>query len=660
MFNPTEEKRFLHNANTGVFPPEKPRFTMTEDIHHTKRRMEEVIDRLLKFEERVKNDMYDISRSLTSDNVIFKDTMNTAYLTFLQEVKNEVNLFESNVDNSIKLFQSDIETNYATLDERVFAKVDELENKYDEDFTTFKTSIQELTNSFMEGVNSRIDANNSTFEQAFADYQQKSTTKINMFEATVNNTVENFVESVNNSIQVFRETWEQIITERLNSQDSKLDDAELYMRTNLVGTVTALVGDMESQGKFAEIIEGEIFNDFEKKVASNGVSVLSFGAIGNGIDDDTSAIQTAINNSNKIYLPKGTYKVTSTLIIPKEPESETGRNKVVIYGDFEQTIIKFEGSGNVIENNADLIIKDVWVEGNGNNDNGLYNSGNVKMYRCRFNNNGKNGLMFDETSHSAHNIIDTSTFYKNKMNGIYCVTNIEAQKTAIKILNSYCCNNGSMEENKAEISGNGNGILLGACLGVSVLNCVCEYNHGSGLLIRNNGNYGIHNVTVVGNYFEGNRLANIYVNNDNTDLIYEEIFIKSNYYSVYPITDGNYYENSLLSEGRKTIVNNSNKITSSIIDDKIYNNDLMLKSKTVVYLEHGNINPKGYVSLTTPVENLDKSRGLKVTALGQIPLGTFYNASYTTNENEIRIDVFNITDENIYFASHGFVIETTY
>jgi hypothetical protein len=43
------------------------------------------------------------------------------------------------------------------------------------------------------------------------------------------------------------------------------------------------------------------------------VSVKDFGAIGNGVADDTAAIQAAINTGQPVYMPKGTYKITSPL-----------------------------------------------------------------------------------------------------------------------------------------------------------------------------------------------------------------------------------------------------------------------------------------------------------------------------------------------------------
>jgi hypothetical protein len=50
------------------------------------------------------------------------------------------------------------------------------------------------------------------------------------------------------------------------------------------------------------------------------VSVKDFGAVGDGVTNDTAAIQAAINanlNGGEIYFPPGTYKITSTLSKPQ-------------------------------------------------------------------------------------------------------------------------------------------------------------------------------------------------------------------------------------------------------------------------------------------------------------------------------------------------------
>lgn len=63
------------------------------------------------------------------------------------------------------------------------------------------------------------------------------------------------------------------------------------------------------------------------------VSVGDYGAVGNGINDDTDSIQNALDKSSgkRVYFPKGTYMVSKTIEIP---------SNLHIFGDGEGTVIK--------------------------------------------------------------------------------------------------------------------------------------------------------------------------------------------------------------------------------------------------------------------------------------------------------------------------------
>jgi hypothetical protein len=54
------------------------------------------------------------------------------------------------------------------------------------------------------------------------------------------------------------------------------------------------------------------------------VSVLDFGAVGDGTTDDTVAIQAAIDASRVVHFPPGTYLVTSTLVVSNGNQSLLG------------------------------------------------------------------------------------------------------------------------------------------------------------------------------------------------------------------------------------------------------------------------------------------------------------------------------------------------
>lgn len=69
------------------------------------------------------------------------------------------------------------------------------------------------------------------------------------------------------------------------------------------------------------------------------VNVKNFGAVGNGVADDTAAIQSAINNTSPwgtIFIPEGVYRVTSTITLP----ASSGLNGLKIAGIGNGTVIK--------------------------------------------------------------------------------------------------------------------------------------------------------------------------------------------------------------------------------------------------------------------------------------------------------------------------------
>jgi hypothetical protein len=95
------------------------------------------------------------------------------------------------------------------------------------------------------------------------------------------------------------------------------------------------------------------------------VSVKDFGAVGNGITNDTTAIQSAVNASSAVYFPAGTY-LTNTITLDANS---------LLYGDGPASIIKQNtitgasygtlycnsgASGSTLDN---IIIRDLRVEG---------------------------------------------------------------------------------------------------------------------------------------------------------------------------------------------------------------------------------------------------------------------------------------------------------
>lgn len=66
------------------------------------------------------------------------------------------------------------------------------------------------------------------------------------------------------------------------------------------------------------------------------VNVLDFGAVGDGVIDDTAAFNAAMASGENIYIPSGTYKI-STLAVPNK--------KMLIHGDgIDATILQTTGT----------------------------------------------------------------------------------------------------------------------------------------------------------------------------------------------------------------------------------------------------------------------------------------------------------------------------
>jgi hypothetical protein len=72
-----------------------------------------------------------------------------------------------------------------------------------------------------------------------------------------------------------------------------------------------------SQVTYDPPFTGSVATNVEAKLAQT-VSVMDFGAVGDGVADDTAAIQAALTEAKQVFLPTGEYRITTTVSIPSD------------------------------------------------------------------------------------------------------------------------------------------------------------------------------------------------------------------------------------------------------------------------------------------------------------------------------------------------------
>lgn len=162
-------------------------------------------------------------------------------------------------------------------------------------------------------------------------------------------------------------------------QDGRINKAVIFMKDNLINSTHDLFKLLKDSGDIDSIV-GDVLLDLNTKINgmfdSRVMSVKEYGAYGDGINDDTNAIQKAIDEANKGYgrvrIPKGTYVISKPLVLNGcTLEGDPGnvfhdKGSVILCRSKDFTAIK-QGSTDtkdIMFNIKDLLIKnaDVGIE----------------------------------------------------------------------------------------------------------------------------------------------------------------------------------------------------------------------------------------------------------------------------------------------------------
>jgi len=242
------------------------------------------------------------------------------------------------------------------------------------------------------------------------------------------------------------------------------------------------------------------------------VSVKDFGAVGNGIADDTAAIQAALAASYNVLFPIGSYLISSTIAIPAKTKVEMQGGYGSSLSDNPATYFIKKSTmttvGVTLAANS-AIFGGGLVGQAGNTGDGIQVIGNnARLSNVSVSKAGGVGVRVG-TSGTYSNVNSFELYrvgsFGNGSHGIYIHDGVSVEGAD--------ANAGTLYQCTTNFNG-GNGIYLGHCFWVSVINCLTESNTGWGLYLS-----GIDNTsypecrfaTVVGgDYNESNVAGQVY------------------------------------------------------------------------------------------------------------------------------------------------------
>jgi hypothetical protein len=295
--------------------------------------------------------------------------------------------------------------------------------------------------------------------------------------------------------------WFNAVSYKLKLTSST--DVEIWTVDNLNGPdQTTLASLAASSGSslvgYTQGGAGAVATTVQAKLRQT-VSVKDFGAVGDGVTNDTTAMQNALSSgASVVYIPAGTYLISTKLTFSCN-----------IYGDGFNTIIKTVGDIIGLESTTSYgFIKSVSITSNGGgstNNHGLMLKGCARTLvdGVYISSMGGHGIWIDSTS-ASNNLLNLSNVQSvsNGMNGIYVFGGAD---------------NNAMTLENIDVRGNtDSGLVFNSPASPNISNC----NFLNSVSAQSNTNYGVaflgaltrNNVGWV--YLENNGVTDLYFDSD--------------------------------------------------------------------------------------------------------------------------------------------------
>ena len=131
-----------------------------------------------------------------------------------------------------------------------------------------------------------------------------------------------------------------------NCKKTNLHDLFTTLGDAIKSDVNTLSVDLQAEITAREEADTSLQNLFNREIAGKGfINFKQFGAIGDGITDDTDAVKqafnTAISTGRSIFVDSGTYKISDEIIVDCTlPDNRWGTGFFACYGVILQTVNK--------------------------------------------------------------------------------------------------------------------------------------------------------------------------------------------------------------------------------------------------------------------------------------------------------------------------------